>query len=159
MPLANSPPGMPAREPTIEQWENPVRFPDRDNGHRELGDPAPLVPAIREAVRRLLDLLPAHAESEVTVVAVSSLAEGADRLVACEVLAQPGWRLEVVLPLPASDYAHDFRDEQSRKEFRRLLRQASQVRQADRRSRRRQSARQRAASQVRSRPSSDDAHE
>src|SRR5208282_2696399 len=72
-PLANSPPGMPAREPTIEQWENPVRFPDRDNGHRELGDPAALVPAIREAVRRLLDLLPEHAESAVALMAVSSL--------------------------------------------------------------------------------------
>jgi SMODS and SLOG-associating 2TM effector domain 1 len=99
-------------------------------GHRKLEDPAALVPGIGEAVRRLLALLPGRAESEIALVAVSSLAEGADRLVACELLAQPGSRLEVVLPVPAPDYVRDFHDEQSRKQFRHLLGRASQVRQA-----------------------------
>lgn len=99
-------------------------------GHGQLEDPEALAPAVREAVRRLLDLLPQHPESDVAVVAVSSLAEGADRLVARELLARPGSRLEVVLPMSPPDYARDFPDEQSRKQFQQLLGQASQVRQA-----------------------------
>jgi hypothetical protein len=99
-------------------------------GHRHFDDPAALVRAAGEAWRRLLDLLPEHAETEIALVAVSSLAEGADRLVARELLARPGSRLEVVLPVPAADYARDFGDEQSRKEFRQLLKRASRVREA-----------------------------
>jgi len=100
-------------------------------GHRHLNAPDALVPAIREALRRLLkDLLPGHAGSDVVLVAVSSLAEGADRLVARELLAEPGARLEVILPVARSAYAEDFRDTTSRKEFQNLLARASQVRQA-----------------------------
>jgi len=65
-------------------------------------------------------------------VAVSSLAEGADRLVARELLAEPGSRLEVVLPLARTDYVRDFQDAGSRREFRHLLELASQVRSAPR---------------------------
>ena len=107
----------------------PFAFRIAITGHRHFDDPATLVRAVRQASQRLLDLLPEHAETEIALVAVSSLAEGADRLVARELLAQPGSRLEVVLPVPAADYARDFRDEQSRKEFRQLLKRASQVRQ------------------------------
>jgi hypothetical protein len=99
-------------------------------GHRRLDDPEALIPAIREAVRLLRKLLPEHAGSEVCLVAVSSLAEGADRLVARELLAGPGSRLEAILPMARSAYLHDFGDAGSRREFRRLLEQASQVRQA-----------------------------
>ncbi len=82
-------------------------------GHRCLGDPEALVPAIREAVRLLRDMLPEGAGSDVVLVAVSSLAEGADRLVARELLAESGSRLEVVLPAPRSDYTRDFHDAES----------------------------------------------
>jgi SMODS and SLOG-associating 2TM effector domain 1 len=98
-------------------------------GARHLDDPEALVPAVREALRRLLDLLPEHAESELAPVVISSLAEGADQLVTRELLAQPGSRLEAVLPTSPSDYAQGFRDEQSRKQFWHLLGQASQRRQ------------------------------
>lgn len=114
----------------MSQGRIPFDFRIAITGHRHFDDPAALVPAIREAWQRLLDLLPEHPETEVALVALSSLAEGAGRLVACELLHQPGSRLEVVLPVPAADYARDFRDEQSRKEFRQLLRRASQVREA-----------------------------
>jgi len=63
-------------------------------------------------------------------VAVSSLAEGADRLVARELLAKPTSCLEVILPVARSAYAEDFQDAKSRRESQNLLPQASQVRQA-----------------------------
>jgi len=61
---------------------------------------------------------------------VSSLAEGADRVVARELLAESASRLEVILPVAQSAYAEDFRDDKSRREFQRLLARATQVRQA-----------------------------
>lgn len=99
-------------------------------GHRRLDDPDALVPAIREALRQLRGLLPEHPDSDVVLVVVSSLAEGADRLVARELLAEPGSRLEVFLPMARAAYAEDFQDTASRKEFRSMLHRASQVRQA-----------------------------
>ena len=99
-------------------------------GHRHLNDPELLPPAIRKALRLLRDLLPEHAPADVVLVAVSSLAEGADRLVAREVLARPTSRLEVILPVARSAYAEDFQGVKSRREFQNLLARASQVRQA-----------------------------
>ena len=98
-------------------------------GHRHLNEPEILLPAIREALRLLRDLLPRQG-SDVVLVAVSSLAEGADRLVARELLTNPTSRLEVILPVARSAYAEDFQDVTSRKEFQNLLARASQVRQA-----------------------------
>ena len=63
-----------------------------------------------------------------TFIAVSPLAEGADRFVAREVL---NWNtegekpcLEVVLPLPEEDYLNDFVALGSKEEFRELLSRA-----------------------------------
>ena len=55
---------------------------------------------------------------------LSPLAEGADRLVAEEVLKTEGARLEVVLPMPAEDYELDFRTVVSKEKFRQLLAKA-----------------------------------
>src|SRR5579862_8838725 len=84
-------------------------------GHRHLNDPDALLPAIRKALQLLTDLLPVHAGPDVVLVAVSSLAEGADRLVARELLDKPSGRLEVILPVARSAYAEDFQDTTSRK--------------------------------------------
>lgn len=51
----------------------------------------------------------------------SSLAEGADRLVARRVLARPESSLVAVLPLPVDDYERDFETTESRAEFHELL--------------------------------------
>lgn len=51
---------------------------------------------------------------------ITSLAEGADRLVA-QRARLAGWSHEVVLPLDAADYETDFADEASVAEFRHLL--------------------------------------
>jgi hypothetical protein len=88
------------------------------SGHRLLADPV----AVAMAVDRVLEQLAPGRH----VVAVSSLAEGADRIVATRVLARGG-RLEAVLPLPADDYTNDFVDAGSRAEFAGLLAAAERV--------------------------------
>lgn len=75
------------------------------------------------------DRFPATATTPVIFEVLSSLAEGADRLVvqeATRVLANAG-RLDVqaVLPLPTAEYTQDFRSERSIEEFERLVEKAS----------------------------------
>jgi hypothetical protein len=91
------------------------------SGHRLLADPA----AVSAEVDRVLDRL-AAAEPGAGLVAVSALAEGADRIVAGRVLARGG-RLEVILPLAVDDYASDFAGAGSRGEFAGLLAAATRV--------------------------------
>lgn len=85
-------------------------------GHRALAEPDD----VRRRVDAFLDAQGAP------LVAVSSLAEGADRLVAQAVLDRGG-RLEVPLPLEQTDYETDFADAASVAEFRRLLAAAATV--------------------------------
>lgn len=83
-------------------------------GHRHLAHE----PSIAEAVDVVLDRrLAGRASSEVW----SSLAEGADRLVARRVLRRAGGSLVAVLPLEPDDYEDDFETAGSRAEFRDLL--------------------------------------
>ncbi len=88
------------------------------SGHRLLADAG----AVAESVDQALDRIGRGS----ALVAVSSLAEGADRIVAARVLARGGG-LEVVLPLPVDDYATDFADAGSREEFTALLAAADPV--------------------------------
>ena len=82
---------------------------------------------IREAIAQLLTLGPGAPGAGLALVVVSALAEGADRLVAAEVLADPDSRLEVAIPLPVDDYVEDFRTGESKEEFRRLLGRARPI--------------------------------
>jgi hypothetical protein len=64
--------------------------------------------------------------TRVCMAAVSSLAEGADRILAREILAREadvGWsaRLEAILPLDKENYREDFGSAESREEFDHLL--------------------------------------
>ena len=68
----------------------------------------------------------APAAESTELVVVSSLAEGADRIVAQAGLAA-GFRLHVVLPLSRTEYARDFATQASRAAFERLLDRASAV--------------------------------
>ena len=90
-------------------------------GHRDLADPDALRAPIREAVSRLKEMVPVAPGAGLAPVVVSALAEGADRLVVDEVLADRDARLEVALPLDAEEYAEDFKTEASKEEFRSLL--------------------------------------
>ena len=95
-------------------------------GHRRLTDPDALIPAIRAAIQGVIErFLGPGAEPGLLVI--SALAEGADRLVAAEVLARPDATLEAVLPLPPGEYLSDFTGEASKAEFTGLLGRAASV--------------------------------
>ena len=91
-------------------------------GHRFLVDLPRLEAGIEEALRRLEAAFPGR-----SLIAVSSLAEGADRLVARAILRREGARLVVPLPLPEDEYVQDFATDESRREFGALLSRATQV--------------------------------
>ena len=140
----------PESEPPHAGGRIPFTFRIGVTGHRELDKPDDLREPIREAIFRLLTLVPTAPGTGLALVVVSALAEGADRLVAEEVLAAgagqliprdvsaagddhkmvPGTvladletRLEVALPLPVDDYLEDFKTEESKEEFRYLFAQ------------------------------------
>ncbi len=98
-------------------------------GHRTLADPDALRPAVRAAIRGLIERF-LGPDADPALLVISALAEGADRLVAREVLAGPDAGLEAVLPLPAREYRADFSGEASRAEFTGLLGRAQRVWQA-----------------------------
>jgi len=97
-------------------------------GHRKLANEQLLRQNIKVLLSRLDGIL---THTPHTYVVLSPLAEGADRLVATEIMQwlvsygiqQP--RLEVVLPLPEADYLQDFETQESKEEFKRLLGLAS----------------------------------
>ena len=95
-------------------------------GHRALPDKPEFLDRVRQAVADAIALARTGGRSgQVTVI--SALAEGADRLVAEEVLGQPGALLEVVLPSVPAEYELDFMETAAREDFRRLLNLASSV--------------------------------
>lgn len=95
-------------------------------GHRTLESNALLDATVRKQIRRVYDLLPS-ANTDVRLSVVSQLADGADRLVVLQVLAEAEERdhearSEVILPLAYDDYvAVQGFSVPSREEFDRLL--------------------------------------
>lgn len=109
-----------AGEPHLPPDRPPLAWRVGVTGHRDI--PVTLTGGVRDAVAAVLACLretmeglaadPAvaavHAVAPVPLLRlVSPLADGADRLVAEEALAQ-GWRLEAVLPFPLEMYEQDF---------------------------------------------------
>jgi hypothetical protein len=95
-------------------------------GHRRLSDPAALIPGIRAAVQGIVERFLGPG-AEPALLVISALAEGADRLVAAEVLARPDATMEAVLPLPPGDYQDDFAGGASKAEFTEMLGRATSV--------------------------------
>jgi len=91
-------------------------------GHRVLSDFAKIEAGVDEAIRRIEQAFPSG-----PLEVISSLAEGADRLVARRVLVRPGARLVVPLPMSPDDYAADFGTAESKVEFFELLARADAV--------------------------------
>lgn len=89
-------------------------------GHRALAEPVAAAARVDEVLDRLTT-------DGADLVCVSSLAEGADRLVAERVLARPAGRLVVVLPREPLDYADDFQTDGSRQRFDELCAAADEV--------------------------------
>jgi hypothetical protein len=90
-------------------------------GHRSLTPTPGLVAAVDTAIDMVQGALDASACTPVLLAVVSSLGEGADRIVAERVLRRPGAILEVRLPLEPDNYESDFANDASREQFRRLL--------------------------------------
>ncbi|HEY6449948.1 MAG TPA: hypothetical protein VIX60_04645 [Candidatus Cybelea sp.] len=90
-------------------------------GHRDLA-----ADEVRNAVQRVRDLFRSLKRSypHTPIVLLSSLAEGADRLVARTAL-ECGAQLYVVLPLQSELYERDFASPQSLQEFRALMARSS----------------------------------
>ena len=98
-------------------------------GHRSIGtdDDTTVVDAVREALDQIEERRRRGTTATlVDLTVVSSLAEGADRLVAWQAMLR-GASLEVVLPLPRDDYLTDFTSEESKAQFHTLLGQAAAV--------------------------------
>lgn len=91
-------------------------------GHRILAEPAKIRAGVRRGLQRIDETFPGHA-----LTVLSALAEGADRLVAKEVLASPDAILVAVLPLAQADYLTDFVSAASKAEFLELIGRAHEV--------------------------------
>jgi hypothetical protein len=93
-------------------------------GHRKLNSLAELSAQVHRVLEKVVqDTSPASPK----LCALSPLAEGADRLVAREVLRFPGAELEALLPLAKADYLKDFKTPASREEFEELLSRAVRI--------------------------------
>lgn len=91
-------------------------------GHRHLAEPHKLEAAVASAIARIEAAFRPQA-----VQVLSSLAEGADRLVGKQLLGMHGAQLVAPLPLPRAEYEKDFAGAASRAEFAALLSAASKV--------------------------------
>ena len=91
-------------------------------GHRFLAELEKINAGVEQAVACLLAAYPGR-----SFRVLSSLAEGADRLLAKRLLQLPGAELWVPLPLPEAEYRQDFSTPASQAEFDELLGQAQRV--------------------------------
>ncbi len=105
----------------------PARIVIGVTGHRNLDNQPAIADAIRSAIDSIRQMVPPLRHTPLLWCVLSPLGEGADRLVAREVL-KAGGVLEVVLPLERDEYRQDFETMESQKEFEELLSQAKSVR-------------------------------
>jgi hypothetical protein len=99
-------------------------------GHRQLSDEVALAARVREALDERLPalfdgesqrILAGLRHTPIAYTVFTSLAEGADRLVAREVLRRPGGRVAAVVPLTATDYRGTFSGPAAIAEFDELI--------------------------------------
>ena len=102
-------------------------------GHRALQEPERIAAAIRgvldTGIWELFDppVLLENRSTRLAFTVLTPLAEGADRLVAKEILNSPDAVIEVVLPFAEDDYLSDFAEAASKAEFEELCRKARRV--------------------------------
>ena len=91
-------------------------------GHRVLAEVEKVSAGVEQALEAIECIHP-----DKSMIIYSSLAEGADRLIARMALRRPGARLVVPLPLRGGDYEADFASPESRLEFAQMLGKADRV--------------------------------
>ncbi len=89
-------------------------------GHRDLHDKAEISRKVQEILKKLSTRNQTKHIS-LSLKVLSPLAEGADRLVAKEVLKHPRSELWAVLPMGKEEYLKDFESNESMQEFEELL--------------------------------------
>jgi len=115
------------RAAAIDDGSIPLDLRIAVSGHRKLTATPTLSTAIDQALDRITGQLRPAIRDRCRLVVVSALADGADRIVAERVLARPGGRLEVILPMTEAEYVTDFDRAHSLPEFEHLLGEASWV--------------------------------
>ena len=98
-------------------------------GHRNIRVNAVVVEAVRSVIEDIRERASTLKGKPPTLVVLSALAEGADRLVAQETLKVPDTYLEAVLPMEDDDYIEDFKTSELKTEFQELLARAVHVKQ------------------------------
>ena len=103
-------------------------------GHKTLKNEVILRQSVKKVLSLIDEILPINLKHTRYIFSIiSPLAEGADRLVAGEVIDREESRgideqvLDVVLPLPLDDYIQDFKTERSKKEFKAFISKAKSV--------------------------------
>jgi hypothetical protein len=91
-------------------------------GHRILAEPDRIRDAVSTALNQIVYCFPGR-----PITLLSSLAEGADRIVAEQTLSLSDAKLVVPLPMPKSSYLEDFARPESKQEFLNLLNRATEV--------------------------------
>ena len=99
---------------------NPLRI--GVTGHRFLAELGRLRTSVDTALNHITKAFPGR-----PFTVLSSLAEGADRLVARRILDRSEAKLIAVLPMPMDQYIADFRTSESRSEFGTLLARAAET--------------------------------
>ncbi|MGA2502660.1 MAG: hypothetical protein ABSG01_01055 [Anaerolineales bacterium] len=88
-------------------------------GHRHLTEIDKIMTGVERVIQRLVATFPGT-----NFRVLSSLAEGADRILANRLLDIPNATLWAPLPLPQDEYLNDFEDSKSKNEFTHLLAKA-----------------------------------
>jgi hypothetical protein len=96
-------------------------------GHRKLRNEHFIAKQVHKISVKIKETIPGLENSPVEFRILSPLAEGADRLVARELLKVTGSQLQVVLPLEKDEYLKDFAPGESREEFNLLLESAASI--------------------------------
>ena len=92
-------------------------------GHRKLESPEKLEEKLRGVMTEIRQELP----NDISFEILSPLAEGADRMAAKVILAEPDTILRVPMPLEVEDYFQDFEGAKSQDEFRGYLNRAEEM--------------------------------
>ena len=105
----------------------PIRIVIGVTGHRKLDNQSALIPHIQEVIEQIRNSLPLLKHTPIVFTVLSPLAEGADRLVASEILKLKDSQLEAVLPFAKEEYTKDFPSPSSQTEFNEFLAQAKKT--------------------------------
>ncbi|OGF64892.1 MAG: hypothetical protein A2Y62_13310 [Candidatus Fischerbacteria bacterium RBG_13_37_8] len=114
---------------TMQDSLIPVRIIIGVTGHRVLKNIPLLQKKVHEILAQIRQDKLQSSNVKIVFTILSPVAEGADRLVAREILKEKDSQLEVVLPLAEDDYMNDFETLESKNEFQEFLALSKNIKQ------------------------------